>query len=57
MNHHVTPNLATIEAVVPNFQHADSLVGYDVKHIDIERHFAAMHKNTLEPPFTAVDKP
>ena len=54
--HHVATYLARVESIVCDFHHTHHLERNDVEHIDVERHIAAMHKHTLEPPLAAVDK-
>ena len=55
MNHHVASYLVDVEPVVPDFDQADHLVGYDVEDKDIKCMVACIGKELLEFPFMFVD--
>ena len=55
MNHHVATHLFPIERIPGNFQRTHHLKGNDVKHIDVDRHFAAMHQRALEQIVVLID--
>ena len=48
MDDHVTANLSGVEAIVPDLQQADGLVGDDMEDEDIERMVACVDQELFE---------
>ena len=55
MDDHVTANLSGIEAIVPDFQQTDGLVGDDMEDEDIERMVACIDQELLELVVVFID--
>ena len=55
MDDHVTAYLSRIEAIVPDLQQTDGLIGYDMEDEDIEGVIARIDQQLLELPVVFIN--